>query len=53
MNTSPHSSNLWGLVKASAQKRLGKRLLLAYLFVALVAILGVLASVGWMVFARQ
>lgn len=53
MDTSPHSSSLWRLVKTSAEKRLGKRLLLAYLLVAVVTIIGVLASLAWMVFAQQ
>jgi hypothetical protein len=47
MSTSDRSPGLGQAVKASALKRLGKPLLTAYLLVAVLAALGILASLGW------
>lgn len=41
-------TNLWASVKASALKRLGKPLLISYLVLTLVALMGVLGTLGWL-----
>jgi hypothetical protein len=44
------SAEVFAVIKASALRRLGKPLLLAYLALLVVAIVGVVASVAWMRF---
>ncbi|MBK7578665.1 MAG: hypothetical protein IPI67_00535 [Myxococcales bacterium] len=39
--------DVWGVVRASAEKRLGRELLLAYLVLLVVGLVIVLASVLW------